>query len=682
MTSTHSQAALIRGRPWTVLAAAFVMAVLAPGGVSGQDPRIDPETGRDRAVYPPARHFDHLHMRLEIDLPTMAEAKLTAVQTLTVSAIGSARSELTLHAEGLAIRSVTVDGRAAKYAHEGQLLKIRLPRALERGAKADVVIAYSCDFSGHRGTGLTWSPGREDADSETDRAPQIHSQGQPEHNRSWFPCHDFPNERLTTELIVTVEDGFQVCSNGRLIGTRRAPGGRTVWHWLQDKPHANYLVLLVVGKFAIVGLDASDAGLTRAIPVYLYTPIGSERTAKAAYAQTPKMLAFFERYFDEPYPWDKYAQLLVRGFAAGGMENTTATTMQAGSAYARPGSQDDVIAHEACHQWLGDLITCKSWEHLWLNEGWASMGEALWAEHAGTERGGAEAGRRAYQRKIAGFVGMERALNRTYAPTFPGMVSNLYNDPMQTFIRANNVYAKGAIVLHMLRARLGDETFALATQRYIDRFKFREVETDDFRRVLEEISGESLEQFFVQWALRPGLPRLDVELDWDEGTSRLTVRVIQTQRIDADNPAYALRIPLYARFEDGTGEYVYLWTDSRSAEASFALAGRPSDVRVDPNFSIAAVASIRKPLAQWIDQLQDPSLFMQVQATEHLARFQDEEARGVLARLAADQGADELVRASAAGALTISRLAAGASGLCDLAVAAADRGRTRLALRP
>lgn len=567
----------------------------ATGPTRLADPRVDPATGRERAVYPPPRHFDHLHMKLVLDLPSMGEPALRGEATITVTPLGAARDTLVLNADQMLIESVSVGGTPAAYTHANGLLKITLPRPLAPGSKSDAVIRYTLNFASNEGAGLTWTAPDVDGASETDRSPQIHSQGQPESNRTWFPCHDFPNERLTTELIVTVEDGYQVCSNGRLMGSKRVGGGRTTWHWLQDKPHASYLVVLVIGKFSLVGLDTSGVKLSRPIPMYLYAPIGAEASARAAYARTPEMIAFFEEYFDEPYPWDKYAQLLVRGFAAGGMENTSATTMQHDSAYEPAGSQDDVIAHEAAHQWTGDLLTCKSWEHLWLNEGWASYAEALWAEHAAGDD--PARARHAYQRTVAGFFAAERVMNRTYAPEFPPLASNRYNNPDEVFTRANNVYSKGAVVLHLLRMKLGDEVFRRGVREYVERYKFKEVETDDFRRVMEDVSGLSLERFFDQWTRRPGTPRLSISYAWDEPSSSLTVSAEQTQTINAQNPAFALGFSIEATFADGTTRRLHFETDAKSRAGTFVLPSKPASVAADPDMASGAWIKVGTPLS-------------------------------------------------------------------------------------
>jgi aminopeptidase N len=240
-------------------------------------------------------------------------------------------------------------------------------------------------------------------------------------------------------------------------------------------------------------------------------------------------------------------------------------------------------------------------------------------------------------------------------------------------MRPNDCYAKGGVVLHMLRQKLGDEVFFKAVGIYLNRYQFTQAETDDFRHVLEEVSGLSLEQFFDQWCYRPGVPRMKVSYDWKDASpganeggapaptgkgGTLSVHVEQTQKIDAANPAYAFRLPLYVKFgtgEEQTGRYVYLNMDSKTADASFELDQKPSDVSVDPQLTVAAATSVDKPLAMWLEQLRDDgtaseggSVFAQLQAAEHLADFDDPTATAALAAAAIDPGMEDCVRRTAA----------------------------------
>ncbi|GJQ30232.1 MAG: hypothetical protein HBSAPP03_21160 [Phycisphaerae bacterium] len=632
---------------WLAMLAALLGIVQRLSAQDATDPRVDPATGRQAATWPPDRPFDHLHMRLAVTIPDMGKAELTGVQTLTLTPIGRPRSELVLDNRGPAVSSVTASGIDLPFAAEGGKLRITFPAAIGLGQTVVLTIHYTLDFSKNRGEGLTWSRGRDDATSLTRQAPQIHAQGQAQLNSLWFPCHDFPNEALTTELIVDVEDGYDVVSNGSLA-SRVSANGRTVWHWVQDKPHAYYLVTVAVGKFAIgeVGGDESARpGL--AMPVYVNH--GFEENVAPIFGGTPKMVATFERLFDEPYPWAKYAQVCVRSFAAGGMENTSCTLLTEGTGGAgEAGSRDDLISHELAHQWFGDLMTCKGWAHLWLNEGWASYAECLWEEaKAGDDPAAA---RRAYQRAVLGYVRAQRSRNRSSAPDVPPVVSNRYTDPDGVFSKRDDPYAKGAVILHMLRERLGDHAFFKGVHDYIDKYKFSFVETDQFRRSLERASGESLERFFEQWCMRPGLPRLGVDLDWDESASTLTVHLEQSQTIDRLNPAYALALPIRVRYEDGTTEWHDLFMETREATGTYRLKGKPSQVNVDPNITCFSAVEVRKPLAWWMEEaVNGPTLAARVQAVEALAVMDDEAARMLAAKVAGEAGVDPMIREAAAG---------------------------------
>lgn len=628
--------------------AAVAALVLASGSSAQTDPRID-GNGRDAAVFPPSVLFDPSHMRLEFHIPSMSEPKAHGRLTLSLAAVGIPRDTITLNAEEMVIRGVSWGRKPLAFTHDGKLLRITLPKPAKPGEPLDIVIEYDVEYAVADGAGLTWTPGREDAESETNRAPQIHSQGQPEANRTWFPTHDFPNDRLSSELIVTTEDGYEVCSNGALISREVLGDGQVRWHWKQELNHPAYLVVLVVGKFDLVDIGAASTARP-GLPMVVYATKGTSEHIAHSFGRTPDMVAHFEKLFDEPFPWDKYHQLIVRNFSAGAMENTSATTFHPSFAEAPREAAEGTIAHELVHQWFGDLIGYDGWEHLWLGEGWASFGEALWNEAAASP----ENRRRAYQRGMAGFFQRQRGSNRTTAPGAPAMASCYYSSPDSTFFKPNDVYSKGALVLHMLRMRLGDDAFFRGTALYIDRCKFTQADSDDFRYALEAVSGESLERFFDQWVFRPGMPRLDAKVTWDASTSSLKVSLKQTQTINADNPAYALEVPLYLTWDGRDPEWRYIRMETRETEASFPLSGVPTDVVVDPNFSSGAPVRLEKTLAMWIEQLErSDSYFARIQAAERLgeADVRDlPEVRSALSRAVALR--DGLLTAVALDSLT------------------------------
>lgn len=571
-----------RGR--RLLARVVTAAVALPAAVAAaQNGRIEPDTGRDLAHWPPPRHFDHIHMVLQLDIPDMHVRHFHGRMALSIEAIGRERDRLVLDAVGLDIHGVTADGRPQPFEYDGQQLVVHLHPPVRAGEQVAIQVNYSARAEHASGAGLTWTLGDPQADSLTARSPQIHSQGQPESNRTWFPCHDFPNEQLTCELIVTVDSDYQVCANGRLVDRRLEPDGRSTWYWVQDQPLSAYLVALVIGRFTIVDVGGPTSARP-GLPMPVYVPAGMGARARDVFGRTPDMVAYFESLFDEPYPFDKYAQAVVRNFRAGAMENTSLVTFAGGALYWGEDAET-IIAHELAHHWFGDMVFYRSWEHLWLGEGWATFAEALWTEHT--------RGRSAYLRRIREFL-VSQTANDTTAPSHPALVSNHYPMPDANFFKANNPYTLGALVLHMLRERLGDEVFFDGVRQFIDRYRFRTAETDDFRRVLEEVSGQSLERFFRQWCYQPGLPRFEVDLDWTSEPGVLLARARQAQTIDGDNPAYAVEIPLYVQYEDGQGQYVYLPTETIEASARFELGREPIDVLVDPNITIAARWRVRR----------------------------------------------------------------------------------------
>ncbi len=552
-----------------------------PTGLS----RSDPATGRDLANYPPDNTFQHQHIRIQVDLGDLLTRELTGEVTLTSAAVGEPQIRMLLDAKAsITIEAVTVNGAPAMWDHKDGQLEITLPRpARPRPAPAiKTVITYRAKgTSTKEGSGLIWA--RSDP-KKPEAGAMIHSQGQADLNSMWFPCHDFPNQRLTSEVIATVPEGYTVVSNGRLVRLSR-DNGRATWHWKQEQPHPSYLIALAVGRWDVVQLNPSSGPAlgppsNPRLSMPVYGPLGSAAILRNNFARTPAMMTWLEGLFGEPYPWAKYAQLMARQFAAGGMENTSLSILDWDTA--QPGDHDDLIVHELAHQWLGDLLTCKSWEHLWLNEGWATYIEWEWARQRG--------GDAAYAKSVSSavtFLKMGYKSRPAKAPATLPMASNRYLHADDTFTKRDNPYSKGGFVLHMLNQRLGDEVFWRGVRLYIQRFKFKQVETDDFRQCLEEVSGQSLERFFAQWVTMPGLPTLNITSTWNDEQRALAITIEQLQPIDADNPAFAFRLPILCEV-GGVKSFVYISSEQRSVTRSFPLDSKPTRLVIDPSMSVLA----------------------------------------------------------------------------------------------
>ena len=620
------------------------------------DDRVDTQTGRDVRIWPPDCPFVHKHMKLEVTIPDMAHSAFTAVDTLTLTPAVYPQSVLSLDAgPSLKFGAVTVNGRPARLDQDiaNHKIRIKLGRVFAPGESIVVRMPYSAARAGGGGAGMTWS---KDDPSTPEEDFAIHTQGQPQTNHLWFPCHDFPNLRLSTEVIATVPDPYEAVSNGRLLdvthrrmhfpGENGEPGpskAMTTYHWLQDKPHVYYLVVLTVGRYDVVnvgGPDSARPGLW--MPVY--GPLGSADRLKTLFGDTPAMIAYFESLLGIPFPWDKYAQIICRDFSAGAMENTSATTLNEFAARGRRRTPpDDIISHELLHQWFGDRTTCAAWEHLWLNEGWATLGESLWV--------GKQKGHTAYIASMVRNANIERAMsNKRSAPADPGMVTNRYADADERFMGADNVYHKGGMILHMLRMRLGDDVFFRASSQYLKDYAFAQAETDDFRIELERASGQSLERFFNQWAYRPGHPDLAIYYTWTDATSgnggKLAIKIEQLQPIDAANPAYAFVLPFVAKFKgesdnDSTEQEVSVALDTRETEQSFNLPRKPSEIQIDPNLTVLSRNKVRQPLADSLSQLRkDHPFYVRFQAALAIADDPSPDAIAALHQLIDDAPAD------------------------------------------
>lgn len=609
--------------------------------------RFDEATGRDGRVFPPSPAADFQHMKLELLIEDMNTPRISAVQKLAFNPVGTEMKTLSLDARGLAISAVSIEGRNVSFSHASDKLTIQIEPPIPAGQAVEMVTTYTVS---NPSLGLLWTT---ETAAWPGRPAQIHTQGQPETNSYWFPCHDFPNEKLTSELIVTVPAGYEVCSNGRLDAKTRVIRNTEssagvgmkpydMFRWVQAKPHVNYLVSMVVGKF-----DIEDVG-TKTLSMPVYVPQGRGKDIRGTYGRTGDMVEFYSRLLDEPYPWDKYAQLVVWNFGAGGMENTSATTMFDTAIIAKDDLDDfdldGLISHELAHQWFGDLLTCNGWEYIWLNEGFATYMTELWFEH----RDGKDAYQQVMIRNFDSVIGADRGV----VPGGVAMASDVYSHPWEVFRKAANPYSKGASTLHMLRVTLGDQPFFSGIQAYVEKNKYQLVENSDLRSALEEASGRSLEHFFEQWTRRPGIPRATVELSWDAATGSLSATLEQTQTIDGDNPAFEFELPVVVVSESGETSRLALPVQGKSAQQSWTLSAEPRIVAVDPDLSVLGEFTISQPEARWISQINSgPTAASRVQAARALGRETSTRTAEVLRIVAGDRNQPWFVRSEAVRAL-------------------------------
>lgn len=600
---------------------------------------FDATDGADPRHYPREFPVDFKHLRLQLTFADLTSKSFDGVAALTMRAVRDDVTVLKLDAVDLDIDRVTDEaGQDIRFDHDARELTLYFDLPLPTGSDTVATIHYRCVDPLE---GMYFALPDE---SYADRPLVVHTQGETDTSRYWFPCLDDPGDRLTTELIVTVPAPYFALSNGRLIKATdddtNWPQRMTTYHWRQNVPHVFYLVSLVIGEFD----EVKD--MWRDVPVSYYVPKGRAADAKRTYQNTPRIMEYFSQLLGVDYPFEKYAQVNVPMFNYGGMENTSATTITDRALLDERAAIDNdhegLISHELAHQWFGDLITCRSWPHVWLNEGFATFMASLWREKY--------FGREDYLNEFWQRFQSVAAADDT---TTPGAVVLAdYSFSFEPFFHKGALaYSKGSCVLHMLRHQLGDELFWKAMQVYTRRFRETQVETADLRRVFEEVTGRSLERFFQQWLYRPGVPHITVEYTWHAEHKVAEVSIKQTQHIAEKTPAFAFPLDLYFR---AGGEVVTTTIDITSRTDGYRrrFETAPDLFCVDPYAGLLMKLTCEKPLTMWLTQLaQGPTLVSKMVATRNLADKNRPEVIAALAKTLDDSALHWSLRSEAAKAL-------------------------------
>ncbi len=569
---------------FSLLAVLLTISVTMLQGIAAPLPGHSLPQGELRHVREREIDVSHLATDLRVNLE---QRTVSGSATITFTPLRENLRAVSLDAAKMQVRSVSLirgkKSAALDHSWRDRQLHIRFPHSLQPGEQLMVKIDYSVKPE----SGLYFFP-------ETKlRSAEAWNYGEGGRHYGWLPMYNDTNERFTADMTLTVDQPFTALSNGILKEVRDNPDGSRSYHWVQDQPIPNYLLALNVGEFIEIPLDDAQVG-DRKIPLSVWVHRGEQERAAYAFGRTPKMLEFFSELFGYDYAWDKYDQVVLRNFS-GAMETTTMVGFQEShlktpddpvddgpyyDAAAPIWSYEDTISHELAHHWFGDLVTCRSLASIFLNESFASYSHTVWNGHINGEDD------LTYQRwlyldKYLGFVA-ETGTVRPLEYFRYDASGDMYTQPI--------TYLKGALVLHMLRQIMGDQSFYRGISHYLHSNEFSEVDSHDFQRAMEASSGMNLNAFFEDWIRGGGgFPDIRVTSQWSEQRKQLDLSLEQVQADLAFENDF--RLPMEVEIMTATGSEIHTVTlKGWSTVVSLPADSEPLMVNVDKgNWLVASI---------------------------------------------------------------------------------------------
>jgi len=414
--------------------------------------------------------------------------------------------------------------------------------------------------------------------NDKDGKPSAVGDNWPDRVHHWIPTLDHPSAKATVTFNITAPAREEVFANGRLDHVETSANGQRTWTFTEGVPIPPYCMIIGVGQFA--KLEPSQPAVT---PLSYYVPHSESHLAQQGFAPAIPSLQFFSQTV-APYPYEKLA-LIVGATRFGGMENSSAIVFtnnlfnrnpaaRISTTYGISVNNVSLIAHEIAHQWFGDSVTESTWSDLWLSEGFATYFAGLFLQ-----RFEGEDAFQVYMKSAAANVFAYEKKSRT--PIFDRDTQNLME-----LLNANN-YQKGAWVLHMLRASLGDDAFFRGIRNYYEAHKHSTANTEDLRAALEHASGKNLRAFFARWVYDSGHPQYELTWQWVRKKNlRLTLKQLQS------GDAFADPLPLKISTATGSREIVLKPTGKQLIENIRSI-DKPQRIEIDPGNTLLKEGTVK-----------------------------------------------------------------------------------------
>jgi len=525
-----------------------------------------------RDTYPKNPGVDALNYAFRIELTDSSDAlrgEMTMDLRFVSANVRAVRLDLVqrsaaLDGKGMTVSAVLLNGTAVPFTHELDELRVPLASPPAAQQRAQLTVRYA----GTPFTGLQVGKNR-----HGDRT--FFSDNWPDKGRHWLPTIDHPYDKAASEFIVTAPSHYQVVSNGLQVETTDLPGNRRLTHWKNSVPIAPWLYVLGVARFAVQQVDTFEG---KAIETWVY-PQDRDAGFRDFATPTKQVLAFYSDYVG-PFAYERLANIQASS-VSGGMEAASAILYNEKSVTGTGSVRwRNVVIHEIAHQWFGNAVTEADWDDVWLSEGFATYFTLLFIEHA--------YGRDEFQR---GLEDSRRTVLK-FAAEHPGYTIVHRNLARMEDVTSSHTYQKGSWTLHMLRGVVGDAAFQRGIRSYYQRHFNGNATTADFRRAMEEASGQELGWFFDQWLHQSG--NLKIAGSWRYDAQAKQVRLTLDQ-VQGDGSVFRMPLDVAIRTPgQATPTVQRIELNARTQTFSFAAPVAPDDVMLDPNHQVLMEATLTK----------------------------------------------------------------------------------------
>lgn len=500
--------------------------------------------GADTYVRQP--QLDVVHYQIEIELSD-GQDTIQATTRIQVRARRDGLSKMWLDLTNMTVESVKVGSSTRPFVHRDGHLSFELDRAYNEREIAPIEVRYAGKAAGDGLLATKNKYGRS----------VYFAENWPDRARTWFPCIDHPSDKATVEIAVVAPERYEIVANGRLVEVRSLLDGRKATRWSESQPIPTYCMVFGAAEFSV-----TQNGIVAGVPSSFYAYPQDREAAARKFARSGLALQFFSERIG-PYPYEKLAHV-QSSTRIGGMENASAIFYNEAAFQVEP-VRENPVPHEIAHQWFGNSISLKDWDHLWISEGFATYFSSLFYEHL--------EGPETLKRQ------MEQAAQsvRAYHGKRPAAIVDPELTDLPGKLNPFN-YQKGAWVLHMLRKILGDDVFFGGIRRYYAIYSGSNSSSEDFESVMEAVSGIPLRGFFRQWLHQPGWPDYRVDWQWLSSSGEAEIRISQQQA----GGLYDMPLDLVFGVEGGK-ERQTVRVSGREERFRIRLPERPVSLDVDPD---------------------------------------------------------------------------------------------------